>query len=218
MPVRVKCCGLTRLEDVRAAVQLGADYLGFVFAPGPRSLTLERAEGLSGEARALGFPGGLVGVFVDAAPELLEEAAMRCDLDILQLHGGEDPRRVAEASALRPVWKVLHVRADSTPSELLAAAGRHAAAAYLLDTHAAGRAGGTGVPFPHELAAGFARAHPTVLAGGLTAENVIAAIRVVRPFAVDVSSGIESSPGVKDRGRIAAFLRAARAENDREAG
>jgi phosphoribosylanthranilate isomerase len=209
MSALVKCCGLTRPEDVEVAVEVGVDYLGFVFASSPRQVDVAAAADMALESRRLGFTGGLVGVFVDAAPELLAEAAEKCDLDVLQLHGAESPDAVAAASALRPVWKALPVGADATSDGLLRDASRFPDVdAILLDTEVEGQAGGTGVAFDASVAAPLAATRHVVLAGGLTPENVAEAIRMVKPFGVDVSTGVESAPGIKNPDRMRAFMAA----------
>jgi len=203
---RVKICGLTREADVEAAARAGADYLGFVFAEGPRRLSTERGEELALSAREAGFTGGLVGVFANPTIERLADVIERCDLDIVQLHGVETSDFVEKARALRPVWKALSVAPEWTAAELEQAAAEYSGAeALLLDGGSPGR-GGSGRGFAHTLAAALVRSRPVVIAGGLKPDSVAAVVRLLRPFAVDVSSGVERSPGVKDARAVAAFV------------
>lgn len=195
---RVKICGLTREADVDAAVAAGADALGFVMWPGSqRGIDPERLAALS--ARVPAFV-TRVGLFVDQEPELIA----RCvdHLDLLQLHGRETP---AFCAALpRPWIKALRMREGL---DLHGAAADYAGArALLLDAYKPGVPGGTGETFDwSRIPASLAK--PVILAGGLSADNVGQAIAAVQPFAVDVSGGVESAPGVKDPAKIAAFLR-----------
>ncbi|WP_305046108.1 phosphoribosylanthranilate isomerase [Geoalkalibacter sp.] len=201
--VRVKICGLTRLEDALHAVANGADALGFVFYAGsPRYVSPARAAAI---IEALPPFVSSVGLFVNEAPQRINEIAEQCRLDLLQLHGDETP----EACRLsgRRVIKALRVRDAAS----LAAAADYPVSALLLDAWVAGHYGGTGATFNWELAAAQARRGAVILAGGLTPDNVAAAIQVVRPFAVDVSSGVESAPGHKDPDKVAAFIRNAKA-------
>lgn len=204
MSVRVKICGITRLEDARDAVAAGADALGFMFYAGsPRHVTVEAAEAI-----CRGLPPFIskVGVFVDAELGRIHEVATRCRLDAVQLHGRESPEFCARCE--RPVIRAFRVRGEETIAGLEA----YRTSAWLLDSYVAGQAGGTGATFNWELAAvavGLGR--PVILAGGLTPENVAAAVCQVRPYAVDVSSGVETAPGRKDPASIRAFVSAAKA-------
>ncbi len=193
---RVKICGLRRRADVEQAVQCGADYIGFVFGAGPRAVDVEDLAKWLDDVRD---PAEVVGVFRDASFEQVVETVTRFDLDFVQLHGDEQgqqwhrlPVRLLEARIVRD-----HVVAPA----------RFAGAAWaeLLDSGA-----GSGQTFDWSLAPSLARARRTFLAGGLTPENVGRAIAEVRPFAVDTSSGVEDSPGIKNHERIQAFLEAAR--------
>jgi phosphoribosylanthranilate isomerase len=202
--VRWKVCGITNGRDAAAAVDAGADALGFVLWPGsPRAVTLDEAAAI-----VLDLPAGVwrVGVFVDAAPDDIAAAVERLALDFVQLHGDESPR--ACAAAPRPVWKALRL-APGTPRR----AAQELAAAYpeatlLIDARVAGEYGGTGEPADWDAAAHRAASRRVVLAGGLSADNVAAAVERVRPWGVDVSSGVESAPGRKDAGKIEAFAAA----------
>jgi phosphoribosylanthranilate isomerase len=199
-PVRVKFCGITRAEDARAAVALGADAVGLVFhAASPRAVSLPQAM-----AVVSGLPPFIarVGLFVDPKVDEVEMVLELGCVDVLQFHGDEPPEFCRRFG--RPYIKALRVRPGM---DVRAGAERHPdAAAVLLDAHEAGRPGGTGRTFdwsliPRDLP------RPVILAGGLTPANVADAIRRVRPYAVDVSGGIESGPGVKDHSLMQAFLR-----------
>jgi phosphoribosylanthranilate isomerase len=203
VPVKVKICGVTRPEDARAAIRAGADYLGLNFWPGsPRAVDLVRACAVG--AAAGGAP--LVGIFVDAPRDEVERTAERVGLSLLQFHGAESPAYCRDWS--RPVIKAIRVRPGASVAAL---AEPFAAVDYLLvDAWVAGRLGGTGVSVDAAVLAGL----PTerlFLAGGLTAENVAEAVRHVRPFAVDVASGVEGRVGVKDHEKIKRFVERAKA-------
>jgi phosphoribosylanthranilate isomerase len=205
---RVKICGLTRPQDAKAAADAGADLVGVVLAPSPRQLDL-------GEASLVleRVPPHIarVAVFVDAPESLVARAVDRLGLDFVQFHGEESPERCAAAPV--PVIKAFRVRLDFSARQI--DPYRESIGGVLLDTFDPSRAGGTGRTF--DLAAlpplpAWAR---LFVAGGLSPANVGDAIRAVRPFAVDVSSGVEHAPGHKDPKALAAFFSAVRAA-DRE--
>lgn len=208
--VRAKICGVRRPEDVRAAAQGGAAYLGFVFFPkSPRSLTPAEAGVLSAHV-----PAGLckVGLVVDAQDALLDEILSQAPLDMLQLHGRESPERVAEVRARYglPVMKAVGVSEQADLARL--ACYSEVADQILVDAKPPRDAvlpGGNGLAFDWRLIAGRRWTVPWMLAGGLTPETVATAITMTGAVQVDVSSGVEASPGVKDSARIAAFLAAA---------
>jgi phosphoribosylanthranilate isomerase len=207
---RVKICGITRPEDARAAVAAGADALGVVLAPSKRQVSLDHAERVFAGVPPLV---ARVGVFVDAGAAFVAEAVRRLGLTAVQFHGDETPEQCAAAPV--PVIKALRVGKDFDP----AAVTRYsrAAALVLLDTGAADARGGTGVAFDWEAVSGRLDDRvPLVVAGGLAPGNVGWAVRLFRPFAVDVSSGVESAPGVKDPELVASFCAAVRAA-DKEA-
>ena len=208
--VRVKICGLRTVADVAAVAAAGAAYAGFVFFPkSPRNLTVAQARDL-----ALAAPEGLakVALVVDAEDAVLDEIVARVPLDMLQLHGHESPDRVAEVRARYglPVMKAVGVADEGD----LAALFDYSTVAdqILVDAKppkGADLPGGNGLSFDWRLVAQRRWLRPWMLAGGLTAENVAEAVRLTQARQVDVSSGVESAPGVKDAARIAAFVRAA---------
>jgi phosphoribosylanthranilate isomerase len=207
---RVKVCGLTRAQDARTAVEAGADALGVVLAPGHRrSVTLEEAAAVFADV-----PRGVtrVGVFVDAPMLQVCDAVEALALDEVQLHGSEDP---AYCSAMPvAVVKTLHVGPGFDPSEVERYRG--SVAAVLLDTFAEGAPGGTGRTFAWRSAAGLPDVAPVYVAGGLDAGNVAEAVRTLHPAGVDVSSGVEESPGIKSAEKMGEFVAAVRAADARK--
>lgn len=204
---RIKMCGFTRAQDAAEAVRLGADALGVVLAPSPRQVSIDQA------AHVLdGVPPAVarVGVFVDAEPDYVAEAVARIGLTAVQFHGSETPERCSMSPV--PVIKALKVGTefDYKGAEPFQAQ----VAALLLDKFDSQKAGGTGKKFEWNLITGLSGRAPIFLAGGLTPLNVAQAISVVHPFAVDVSSGIEVSPGVKDHELMHAFVAAVRAADE----
>lgn len=202
MAVRVKICGIKSLAEARLAVEAGASALGFVFAPSPRQVTPEEAAAI---CRELPPFVARVGVFVNEDPARVEAVARACGLDAVQLHGEEPPEECRFGPGLR-VIKALRV-GEQEPEALLAEAQRYAVDAILLDAKVPGRYGGAGKTFNWRIAAGFRRCWPgpLILAGGLNSGNVLEAIRIVRPYAVDVSSGVERH-GRKDPALIKEFM------------
>lgn len=203
MRTRVKICGITRIEDATAAARAGADAIGLVFEPkSPRYVKPEQALSI---VRALPPFVTVVGLFVNAAPDTIETVLSRVPLDLLQFHGDETPEQCRRYH--RPYIKAIHMRPDVNLPEQ---ARRYAdAEGLLLDTAAAHVAGGSGEAFDwSRVPSGLAK--PVILAGGLTPENVAEAVRKVHPFAVDVSSGVEQAKGIKDAGKISAFIEAVR--------
>jgi phosphoribosylanthranilate isomerase len=201
-PVRVKICGVTRLEDALLAVRLGADALGFNFWPGSRRFLAPAAA--REIVRRLPPLVTAVGVFVDPSRDEVLRAVAASGVQVAQLHGDEPP---SLCSALPlPVVKAIRVR-DAASLEALAA--YDGLAGLLLDAPSPGF-GGSGATFDWTLAAAAAAARPVILAGGLGPANVAEAVRAVRPFAVDVASGVESAPGVKDGELMRRFIEAAK--------
>jgi phosphoribosylanthranilate isomerase len=200
---RVKICGLTRVEDVAAAAECGADAVGLVFHPGsPRSVSMEQARALCAALPAFVTA---VGLFVDAPPERVREVLQGVPLELLQFHGTE---RADYCRSFGRRWiKALRMAPGVDPEA--AALDYPGAAGLLLDAYDPLLAGGTGRTFDWDrIPADLARR--VVLAGGLDAANVAEAIRRVRPFGVDVSGGVESAKGVKDRAKISAFMQGVR--------
>jgi phosphoribosylanthranilate isomerase len=207
--VRVKICGLTRREDAALAASLGADALGFIVWPkSPRAVDADRVRTIS---RALPAMPLRVGVFVDAPPADVAAIAARAGLDAIQLHGGE-PVDAYESLGLR-ILRVANV-ADDAGTEAAGALPAHVTP--LVDAVDPVRRGGTGMTVDWTRAAALARRRPIVLAGGLTPENVGEAIARVRPWGVDVASGVEASPGVKSADRLRAFFARVRAAGEDE--
>lgn len=203
MSVLVKICGITNLEDAKVAVEAGADALGFIFyEASPRFVTLEAAAKIT---RALPPYVVKVGVFVNAAPGLVVQAATECGLNLLQFHGSEPPDYCGQFGLMS--MKAFRVRDEAS----LEALSDYATDAFLLDTYSADKLGGTGEAFNWDLAIQAKQSgRPIFLAGGLTPENVGEAVRRVQPYAVDVSSGVEAQPGRKDHVKVRAFIQAAK--------
>ncbi|HIE13266.1 MAG TPA: phosphoribosylanthranilate isomerase [Desulfotomaculum sp.] len=212
MAVRVKICGIKDAETAAVAVAAGADALGFVFAESKRRITPEAAREI-----ILGLPPfvSAVGVFVDAPQGLVREVAEFCRLDTVQLHGAESPEYCIEIGL--KVIKAFGVRQKGVPidgsvegglffgKDLALIDAYRSVSAVLVDTSVPGLAGGTGRTFDWGLLCGKRFQAPLILAGGLTPENVTEAVRTVRPYAVDVSSGVETN-GLKDAAKIQAFI------------
>jgi len=199
MSLRVKICGITRIEDLRAACEAGADAVGFVFyGKSPRHVSIETAAAL---VRATPPFVQTVGLFVNAEPAQVESVLAAAPLDLLQFHGDESPAACARYG--RPWIKAIRVTPDTDLLECAADFG--AARGLLLDAFVPGVPGGTGERFDWSLIpAGLPL--PVVLSGGLTPDNVAEAVRRVRPWAVDVSSGVEASKGIKDAHKVARFV------------
>ena len=199
--VRVKICGITRAEDALLAASLGVDALGFVFADSPRRIAPEEASGIIN-----GLPPFVttVGLFVDEPAEHVEAVIEECGLDILQFHGDETPGYCAGFCKNKRVVKAFRMKGEETLARLEA---YRDVDAYLLDAYSPEKKGGTGEVFKWELAVKAKKfGKPIILAGGLTVNNVQEAIRIVRPSGVDVSSGVESSPGKKDPQLLKEFI------------
>ena len=202
----VKICGIRRTEDARLAAALGAAAIGFVFWPdSPRFIDPYRARPI---ARELPPFVTRVGVFVDQPMEYVRGVARLLNLGAIQLHGHESPDYVAELAraGAPPIIKSVAVTDAFQPAAALASIPD--AVTVLLDAHDPIKRGGTGRTIDWTLAAAAARLRPVMLSGGLKAENVAEAVAQVQPYAVDVSSGIESAPGVKDAGKLQALFSA----------
>ncbi|BAN47746.1 phosphoribosylanthranilate isomerase [Metapseudomonas resinovorans] len=201
--VRIKICGITRIEDALAAVAAGADAIGFVFyAKSPRAVTPAQARSI---IAALPPFVTTVGLFVDMPRAELRQLLGEVPLDLLQFHGDESAEDCAGFG--RPYIKALRVKPGD---DIAAAVSRYPeASGLLLDTYVPGVPGGTGEAFDWSLVPQDA-AKPLILAGGLTPDNVGEAVRQVRPYAVDVSGGVEAAKGIKDAAKIQAFIQRAR--------
>ena len=217
MPPEIKFCGMMREEDVDAAVALGAQYVGVIFAGGPRSITAERARKLlsrvpSDVARVGVFAPGAEGTHMDVARELA--------LDVVQLHGDPDETAVERTRDAfgGAVWAAVRVSGNTLPPR--AAALFRVADAVVLDAYSPTALGGTGQALPWQaLANAVATVREggrLVLAGGLRPSTVATAVRVLRPDVVDVSSGVESAPGIKDHAKLRAFRDAVRGDGGRD--
>jgi len=203
--LQVKTCGITNLADARYCVSVGASFLGFIQYPdSPRYV------GPSVAAEIIKWVSGVqtVGVFVDEDVKRVNDIAAQTGFDFVQLHGNESADYCC--SVLQPVIKVFRVKEDDTASDLIdrMASYKDCAEYFMLDTFSNHAPGGTGKTLGWDVAADVARDHTIFLAGGLNAGNVARAAGVVDPFAVDVASGIESSPGTKDFEAIDAFFAA----------
>jgi phosphoribosylanthranilate isomerase len=203
MSVRVKICGITNLPDAQVAVGAGADALGFNFyEKSPRYVPPATAAEIS---RSLPPFTLRVGVFVNPAEELVRRAVGECGLNLLQFHGDEPPEFCTQFGLMS--MKAFRVRDAGSLKEL----PKYQTDAWLLDAYASDTFGGTGEKFNWSLAVEAQKSgRPVFLAGGLTPENVAEAIRQVQPFGVDVSSGVESSPGRKDHGKVRSFIKSAK--------
>lgn len=201
---RIKCCGMTRVDDALLAARLGADAIGMVFtARSRRKVTLAQARQIAG---ALPPFVSTVALLMDDEAALVRQVVEELQPDYLQFHGDEDDAWCAQFG--RPFLKAIAMGEGASALSRLRDHPR--AAGLLLDGHGAGEAGGSGKAFDWSLLPSNL-AQPVILAGGLNQHNVAEAIRTVRPWAVDVASGIESEPGVKDPHKLAAFVRAVRA-------
>ena len=197
---RVKICGITLVEDALSAVNAGADAIGLVFyAPSPRAVTIVQAQQI---VAAMPPFVSVVGLFVNAKQTEIESVLSKVRLDILQFHGDESASDCQQINL--PYYKAIRVKAES--NLLQYEAEFKSAKALLLDTYSEAVVGGTGQVFDWNLIPNNLT-KPVILAGGLTAENVMQAIQQVRPYAVDVSGGVEATKGIKDVVKIAAFMR-----------
>jgi phosphoribosylanthranilate isomerase len=203
MSTRVKICGITNLADAQVTAEAGAEALGFVFyEKSPRFVSMKTAAEIS---RALPPFIVRVGVFVNPSKELVFKAITECGLSLLQFHGDEPPEFCAQFDLMS--MKAFRIRDAGSLNEL----PKYKTDAWLLDAYSSDILGGTGGVFNWDLAVEAQKTGRLIfLAGGLTPENVAEAVRKVRPFGVDVSSGVESSPGKKDHKKVRAFIQAAK--------
>ena len=203
MSINVKICGITSVNDGLAAAAAGTDIIGLMFYDrSPRHVSLATASEI---ARALPLPVVKVGVFANPSVELVQRAIAECGVSLLQFHGDEPPEFCTQFGVMS--LKAFRIR-DAVS---LAALPRYPTDAWLLDAFSPAALGGTGAKFDWELAFEAKQlGRPIFLAGGLTPDNVAEAVRRVQPFAVDVSSGVESAPGKKDPAKMRAFIAAAK--------
>jgi phosphoribosylanthranilate isomerase len=204
--LKVKICGITNLEDARAAVEAGADALGFMFyRQSPRCVSPKAVREIVAQLPPLVVS---VGIFVNEEEKVVREIMDACGLAVAQLHGDETP---AFCHALeRPVLRAIRLRDRGSLLAIADYRGRGQVRGVVVDAFSESAYGGTGRLADWDLAAEAARTLPVFLAGGLTSLNVAEAIRKVRPYGVDVSSGVEAGPGKKDTAKMQAFIRAAR--------
>lgn len=209
MSVRVKICGITRLQDAQEAWAAGADALGLNFYPrSPRYVEPGVAAALARTRPALG---AVVGVFVNESPDIIRARVRECGLTVVQLHGDEPPEACAGFGV--PVIKALRVRGPEDVAKARTYVGAGDVATLLLDGAAPGYGGG-GVTFDWSLVARLTDTGlPVLVAGGLGPDNVAQAVRATRPYGVDVASGVEASPGIKDARAVRAFIRNAKTVN-----
>lgn len=201
MRTRVKICGFTRVDDAVAAAKLGVDAIGLVFySASPRHVSITQAQAI---VRALPAFTTVVGLFVDEHETMIRDILAQVPLDCLQFHGDEPPAACRLYG--RPYLKALRIKPGMDVAEL--AASYHDATGLLLDAYHDGAKGGTGQCFDWDLIPAQLPL-PVILAGGLEPGNVETALTAVRPYALDVSSGVESAKGVKDPAKMAAFITA----------
>jgi phosphoribosylanthranilate isomerase len=205
-PVKVKICGITNAEDASAAVEAGADALGFIFyEQSPRYVVPAVASRIIAELPPLVLP---VGVFVNEGMATVRSIMDTCGLAMAQLHGDESASYCRELS--RPAMKALRLKDRGSLLALAEYQGRGGVRGFVLDSFSEIAYGGTGQVTDWTLAAEVAKSTPILLAGGLTPDNVAQAVRTVRPYGVDVSSGVESAPGKKEHAKLRAFVEAVR--------
>ena len=199
---RVKICGITRVEDAKAALDAGADAIGLVFAKSPRQVSLKQAQKIS---RAVGPWMTVVGVFVNEKPNVIRRVTEGCGLTAVQLHGQESQQ---EIQALRGIKTIKAFRVENKGD--LRGLARYNTDAFLFDAKAPGLYGGTGICFDWALLKGLRLRAPWILSGGLSVRNVREALKTLSPYGVDVSSGVEKSPGIKDLKLVREFIRIAK--------
>jgi phosphoribosylanthranilate isomerase len=201
--VRVKICGITNLEDAEAAIDFGADALGFVFFKGsPRCVTLQQAEAIICKLPPFVTT---VGVFVDETPEIIRSSIINAGIDVIQLHGEEKPEACGFSRR-----SIKAIRIKSIDSLEPVKTFKSLVSAFLLDAYATDALGGTGLKFNWDIAVEAKQFGRIILAGGLTPENVADAILHVKPYGVDVSSGVEREKGKKDHQKMKLFIERAK--------
>jgi len=210
---KIKICGIREGKHALAAAKAGTDFIGLIFAPSPRRISVEQAQKIAMAVKQSGHPTEVVGVFVNSLAETVNLIAENCQLDRVQLSGDEPWEYCNEI--VKPVIKVFRVKRGQSASEVCAYLAKGAKAlsnenhVFLLDSQVGVKYGGTGRIFDWNLAKQVASEYPVLLAGGLTPENVVPALKKVAPWGVDVSSGVEVG-GIKHVSRIRAFIEAVR--------
>jgi len=213
---KIKICGIKTLKDARAAIDAGADYLGFNFYPkSVRFIEMQACAEITSVLKKEHPQVNLVGVFVNSPIAEVQDILNACSLHLAQLHGDETPEVVAafEGTAFKAIRLSTDFETDSRTLTDFAEPRHRAEPVLLVDASVKGVYGGSGVTADWNGAAALAKQYPLLLAGGLTPENVADAIRHVRPWGVDVASGVESAPGEKDSGKMKAFVKAVQSEN-----
>lgn len=215
---RVKICGITDKTQALAAVEAGADFIGLVFAPSNRQVSPAQAYEIAGAVKKSGNPARVVGVFVNAPVFQVNEVADFCGLDVVQLSGNESWEYCRKV--VSPVIKAIRVRQQSPEelcAELSAATKLFSGRRFMtiLDSQVEGKYGGTGESFNWSVAQQVAKRFPVIIAGGLDSTNVARLIKIVAPWGVDVSSGVETC-GVKDTSKIKSFIKAVRRADEKE--
>jgi phosphoribosylanthranilate isomerase len=213
---KIKICGIKTIDDALAAIEAGADYLGFNFyAKSPRYIEKNVCAEITSVLKKEHLHIKLVGVFVNSSVEEVHDILNTCSLDLAQLHGDETPEIVASFNGR--AFKAIRLSTDSvTDSQTVTdfvELRQGAAPVLLVDASVKGLYGGSGVTADWDGAAELAKKHPLLLAGGLTPENIAEAVSRVKPWGVDAASGVESAPGKKDPSKMKAFVRAVREEN-----
>jgi phosphoribosylanthranilate isomerase len=201
---KIKTCGMTREADVRLAAALGVDAIGFIFAESPRKVAPGVVQTLS---KFLSPFVSTVGVFVDADPDYVRQIATTCSLDWVQLHGEESPSYCRNLGL--NILKAIRVKDRESIENM--ATYKDCVRGFVLDTYVKGQKGGTGKTFDWSLAREAKRWGPVILAGGLTPHEVQKAVTEVAPYGLDVNSGIESAPGIKDHDKMRRFVEEVRA-------
>jgi phosphoribosylanthranilate isomerase len=211
---KIKICGIKALKDALAAIEAGADYLGFNFYPKSvrfieKSACAEITSVLKREHPHI----KLVGVFVNSSVEEIKDILQTCHLDLAQLHGDETPEMLSALNG--KAFKAIRLSAESSVAESVHPFAKQSVdkPAMLIDAAVQGVYGGSGVTADWSIAAELAKKYPLLLAGGLTPENVADAVRQAQPWGVDVASGVESAPGEKDARKMKAFVKAVQSEN-----
>jgi phosphoribosylanthranilate isomerase len=206
---RIKICGITRKEDALFAASLGVDALGFIFAKSPRQVTQNMVQEIIEHLPPFV---STVGVFVDEDPNDIRQISRQCRLDWIQLHGNESPQYCNDLGL--KVLKAIRVR-DWDSVDTMAPYKPHVQG-FVLDTYVKGKKGGTGKTFDWTLAKHARKYGPIIIAGGLTPESVTKAIELATPYGVDVSSGVESAPGVKDHDALKRFVQRLKQHRNKE--